>query len=83
MRDDDFLKQDGYDESIPTPTVAVDPATEQDPNPQPTGRTAGVFFGAFVDDRPPVDGGHAPGAVNENGEMLRADGTVAPPKGGE
>lgn len=83
MSDDDFLAQDGYDESIPTPSFAVDSDTEDNPNPQPTGGTPGVFLGAFVDDRPPVDGGHAAGALNENGEMLRACGHVAPPKGGE
>lgn len=68
---------DGYNTSIQTPSYAVDPDTEADPNPPRVGAAA------FLDDRPPVDGGHAPGAVNENGEMLRADGTVAAPKGGE
>lgn len=77
MSDDDFLEQDGYDESIPTPAYAIDPATEADPNPN----TADVV--TLWDDGPIVAGGYAPGAVNERGELLRVDGSVVTPKGGE
>lgn len=68
---------DGYDESIQTPSYAVDPETEANPNPNTPERVT------LWDDGPIVDGGHAPGAVNEIGAMLRADGSVAAPKGGE
>lgn len=76
MSDDDFLESDGYDASIPTPDHAVNWATEDNPNPPPV-ESGGTTFVPFLDDRPPVDGGHAPGAVNEHGGLLRADGYVA------
>lgn len=69
---------DGYDDSIPTPGYAVNPATEHDPNAPHPGETQLNW-----DDRPPVDGGAAPEAVHpRTGEMLRPDGSPALPKGG-
>jgi hypothetical protein len=60
-----------YDDTIPTPDHEGQP-DQGDPNVPD------------VDDTPPArDHEPAPGAVDEEGRLLKADGTVAPPKTGE
>lgn len=62
---------DGYDDTIPTPEVAR--LDDDDPNPAD----------GNLPDAPPSGGPAADGAVDDQGRMLTADGTPAPPKGGD
>jgi hypothetical protein len=59
---------DEYDDTIATPNQDGEP-DQGDPN------------APDVDDTPPArDHEPAPGAVDDEGRLLKADGTVAPPK---